>query len=220
MADLMASGFPRFEQSSPSSLGEGENPQRGGGVRTASAACGESAPPPPASPAVPLPETSSGRIALALLAPALLLAAPVAAKDSLGVFGDWGAFRDPEVPRCYAIAAAEDEARDHAPFASVGTWPKREVRGQVHVRLSRNAAPSATISLSVGGQRFELTGSGGDAWAQDRRMDAAIVAAMRSAGSMTVSARDRAGNRFSDRYSLEGAATAMDAATVGCARVR
>ena len=151
---------------------------------------------------------------------AVVLSAPLSAKDSLGVFGDWGAFRDSGVPRCYGIAAAENEARDHAPFASVGTWPKREVRGQVHVRLSRNAAPSATISLSVGGQRFELTGSGGDAWAQDRRMDAAIVAAMRSAGSMTVSARDRAGNRFSDRYSLEGAATAMDAATVGCARVR
>jgi hypothetical protein len=150
----------------------------------------------------------------------LALAAPLAAKDSLGVFGDWGAFRDPSVPRCYAIAAAENDARDHAPFASVGTWPKRQVRGQVHVRLSRSFASSAAILLSVGGQRFELTGGGGDAWARDRRMDAAIVAAMRSAGSMSVSARDRAGNRFTDRYSLEGAATAMDAATVGCARIR
>ena len=154
--------------------------------------------------------------ALALLA----LAAPVAAKDSLGVFGDWGAFRDPQVPRCYAIAAAQNQARDHAPYASVGTWPRRQVRGQVHVRLSRNAAPAATISLGVGGQRFELTGGGADAWARDRRMDAAIVAAMRSAGSMSVSARDSAGRRFTDRYSLEGAATALDAATVGCSRIR
>jgi hypothetical protein len=154
--------------------------------------------------------------ALALLA----FAAPVAAKDGLGVFGEWGAFRDPKVPRCYAIAAAQNEARDHAPYASVGTWPRRQVRGQLHVRLSRRAAPTATISLSVGGQRFELTGSEGDAWARDRRMDAAIVAAMRSAGSMSVSARDRSGRRFTDRYSLEGAATAMDAATVGCARIR
>ena len=150
----------------------------------------------------------------------LALAAPLAAKDSLGVFGEWGAFRDPQVPRCYAIAAAENEARDHAPFASIGTWPKRQLRGQVHVRLSRTTAPSAAISLSVGGQRFALAGGGGDAWARDRRMDAAIVAAMRSAGSMSVSARDRAGRRFTDRYSLEGAATAMDAATVGCARIR
>jgi hypothetical protein len=51
-------------------------------------------------------------------------------------------------------------------------------------------------------------------------MDAAIVAAMRSADSMSVTATDRSGHRFTDRYSLRGAATAMDAATVGCARVR
>ena len=157
--------------------------------------------------------------ALALLA----LAAPLAARDSLGVFGDWGAFRDPEVPRSYAIAAARDARTGQgssAAFASVGSWPRREVRGQVPLRLSRALAPAATISLSIGGERFALTGGGGDAWARDRRMDAAIVAAMRSAESMSVTARDRAGRRFTDHYSLDGAATAMDAATVGCARLR
>ena len=162
------------------------------------------------------------RVAVLVLA---LIASPLAAKDSLGVFGQWGAFRDPQVPRCYAIAAAESEtrarvARDHAPFASVGTWPKRAVRGQLHLRLSRNLGASPRISLAIGGQRFELTGGGGDAWASDRTMDAAIVAAMRSAGTMSVSATDSAGRRFTDRYSLEGAATALDAATVGCARMR
>lgn len=156
-------------------------------------------------------------LALAVL---VLAAAPLAAKDSLGVFGDWGAFRDPQIPRCYAIAAAQSEPRDHAPFASVGTWPRRNVRGQVHLRLSRTTAPATAISLTIGGQRFALAGGGGDAWAEDRRMDAAIVAAMRSASSMSVAARDRAGRRFTDRYALEGAATALDAATVGCARLR
>jgi hypothetical protein len=154
-----------------------------------------------------------------------LAATPLAAKDSLGVFGAGGAFRDPQAPRCYAIAAAESDARNarnrqHAPFASLGTWPKRGVRGQLHIRLSRNLATASAISLSVGGQRFELTGGGGDAWARDQRMDAAVVAAMRSAESMSVSARDSAGRRFTDRYDLDGAATAMDAATVGCARMR
>jgi len=138
------------------------------------------------------------------------------------VFDNWGAFRDLQVPRCYAIAQPEKTATatGQAGFASVGTWPKRGVRGQVHVRLSRTLAPSAQISLNLGGQRFQLTGAGSDAWAQDRKMDAAIVAAMRSASSMSVSARDRSGRRFTDRYSLDGAATAMDAATVGCARIR
>jgi len=162
------------------------------------------------------------RVAFIVLA---LVAAPLAAKDSLGVFGEWGAFRDPQVPRCYAIAAAQEDSRataqrEHAPFASVGTWPKRAVRGQLHFRLSRNVGASPSIALTIGSQRFTLTGGGGDAWAKDQTMDAAIVAAMRSAGTMSLSATDRAGRRFTDRYSLEGAATALDAATVGCARVR
>lgn len=156
-------------------------------------------------------------IVLALLSPAGL-----AARDALGVYADWAAFRDPGVPRCYAIAmpVPSRARREYQPFASVGTWPKRGVHGQVHFRLARKLAASPAITLSVGGERFGLTGGGGDAWAPDRATDAAIVAAMRSARSMTVSARDARGIRFSDRYTLEGAATALDAASLGCARNR
>jgi hypothetical protein len=160
------------------------------------------------------------RLAAVLLT--LTLAAPAFGRDPLGVFGNWAAFRDPAVPRCYAIAMAAPSSlqREYQPFASIGTWPKRGVRGQVHLRVSRQLASSAPIVLNVGGQRFQLTGGGGDAWAADKRMDAAIVAAMRSAGSMTVSARGADGRGFSNTWDLEGAATAMDAASVGCARIR
>lgn len=161
--------------------------------------------------------------AFAAAACLLLPAGPAAARDSLGIFSGWGAFRDPAVPRCYAIAMARPStrARDYQPFASVGTWPRREIRNQVHFRLSRKMAAASPITLRIGrGQHFELAGGGGDAWAQDKRMDAAIVAAMRSAGSMSVTARDARGNSFTDSYDLGGAATAMDAATIGCARLR
>lgn len=149
------------------------------------------------------------------------LAAPLAAKDSLGVFSNWGAFRDAEFGRCYAIAKPEPSrrARDYRPYADIGTWPKRGVRGQVHFRLSRKIAERAGVSLRIGGRRFSLTGGGGDAWAEDKAMDAAIVALMRSTGSMSVGARDARGRAFRDSYDLSGAATAMDAATVGCARM-
>jgi hypothetical protein len=157
---------------------------------------------------------------LALLA--AFLATPALARDSLGMFSTWGAFRDPAVPRCYAIAMAEPSRKrqDFQPYAAIGSWPRRGVRNQLHIRLSRQLAPKARILLVVGRERFQLTGGGGDAWAVDRRMDAAVVAAMRSAQSMTVYARDAKGRSFSNSWPLAGAATAMDAATIGCAQLR
>jgi len=147
-------------------------------------------------------------------------ARPALGRDSLGIFGEWGAFRDPQVPRCHAIAMAEPStlAREFQPYADVAIWPRKGLRNQVHFRMSRRLKPGTGISLALGGQRFALVGGGADAWAADRRMDAAIVAAMRSAGSMTVSATDGSGKRFSNTWPLDGAASAMDAAAIGCAR--
>jgi hypothetical protein len=163
----------------------------------------------------------SVRVRRFLPAAALLcLASPLVAKDSLGVFDNWGAFRDRAEPRCYAIAMADKPGGTFQAFADVGTWPRKNVRGQVHFRLSRDLAKGSRPSLSLAGTRYALSGGGADAWAQDKRSEAAIVAAMRSTESMSVSGIDRTGRRFSDRYTLKGAATAMDAATVGCARTR
>lgn len=157
-----------------------------------------------------------------VIAVGLLSAGAAHARDSLGIFGEWGAFRDPATPRCYAIAkpAPSTQQRDHDPYATIGTWPKRKVRGQIHLRLSRSMAKGAPVTLTVGRKSFTLTGTGGNAWARNQAMDAAIVAAMRSAGTMVVRSRDNKGRNFSNTYTLDGAATAMDAATVGCARLR
>lgn len=157
-------------------------------------------------------------IPLLLLVPMLALAAPLAARDSLGVFGQWAAFRDAEVPRCYAIAAAQANGAGSQGFASIGAWPDRQVRGQVHFRLSRAVDPRARVTLIVGGESFALTAAARNAWAADAAGDAAIIAAMRAATTMQVRGRDRAGRAFSDSYPLSGAATAIDAANVGCAR--
>ena len=159
------------------------------------------------------------RLALALLA---LVAAPALAREAMGMFGSWGVFRDPQAARCYAIAMAQPstKSRDFQPYADVAWWPRAQVRGQVHFRLSRKLQPNAPISLSIGGQRIALTGGSADAWASDKRGDAAIMAAMRSTSEMTVSARGMSGQSFSNTGTLGGAATAMDAAAVACARVK
>ena len=145
---------------------------------------------------------------------ALLMAAPATARTSLGTFDGWGAFRDDRPLRCFAIAEPERVANGGwRPFASVATWPDRGVRGQLHVRLARAASAGRSISLVIGSRRFALVGGGSDGWAPDARADAAIVAAMRSAPSMTVTT-----TTGSYTYALKGAATALDAASLGCAR--
>jgi hypothetical protein len=159
---------------------------------------------------------------IALLAIGVAGAVPALARESLGLYATWGAFRDPVVPRCYAIAMAEPSpaAREYQPFAAIGTWPRRGARGQLHFRLSRRIMQPSTITLNVGGQRWQLTGGGGDAWARNEADNAAIVAAMRSAPRMTVTATDAKGNRFVNAWPLAGAASAMDAALIGCAKAQ
>ena len=158
-----------------------------------------------------------------LALPLMICGAAAQARDSLGVFEAWGAFRDPAAsqsggPRCYAIAMPVT-ARSEG-FAAVGSWPRQRVRGQVHFRLSRMRADGAAVILNVGDRRFTLVAGQVDAWAPDARADAAIIAAMRSATSMSVQTRDARGQGFADTYALRGAATAIDAAALGCARVR
>lgn len=151
---------------------------------------------------------------LALLA---LVAAPLAARDSLGVFDSWAAFKDPRPLRCYAIAKAQGSPPAPA-YATISHWPDRKVRGAVHIVLSREPATGAPVRLAVGERRFNLLARGRNAWPADARQDAAIVAALRSASRMSVSAKAASGGTFTDRYGLAGVATAMDAATVGCAK--
>ncbi len=160
-------------------------------------------------------------IGLLLAAIALTLAPPLApplwAKESLGVYSGWAAFRDAEVPRCYAIAQSTGSSEG---YASIGTWPGRNVRGQLYIRFSRVTASSPNARLFIGGERFDLVAKGQQAWTRDKGQDAQVIAAMRSATRMGVSATAANGRRFTDRYALEGAATAMDASLLGCAQDR
>ena len=142
----------------------------------------------------------------------LLLATPLAARESLGVYDSWAAFKDAKPARCYAIAKAQGTPPAPA-YATVSMWPARKVRGAVHFVLSREA--TGKVRLAIGDKRFDLVAKGRNAWGPDARTDAAIVAALRSAARMSVS-----GEGFTDRYTLAGAATAIDAAVVGCAKSR
>ena len=163
------------------------------------------------------------RMALLFLIAAALPAAAIAApRTALGIFDGWGAFRESAATRCFAIAApsATIGTPQIKAYASVGYWPKSRIRGQFYVRLSKERAPGRELRLTVGSRRFILTGYGVHGWASDARMDAAIIAAMRAAPSMTIQSGASTGGAIADTYRLRGAATAIDAAALGCASIR
>ncbi|WP_165323368.1 hypothetical protein [Sphingomonas sp. MK52] len=155
--------------------------------------------------------------ALVIILP--LIAAAPPGRSSLGIFSGWGAFRDVNPARCYAIATPERRGTGQwRSFASVAIWPKQRISGQIHFRLREPRAPNSPIRLIFGDRNFPLVAASVDAWAPDARADAAIIATMRSATSMRVAWVSKDGRDRSDGYLLKGVASAIDAAAVGCAR--
>lgn len=147
---------------------------------------------------------------------ALASAPAFAQRQPLGVFGGWGAFRDGG--RCYAIAepANGPAGQGERPFASVGHWPGRG-GGELHIRLSREKRQGSAVLARIDGRSFQLIGGGRDAWAPDGPADAEIQTAMRTGLDLVVETRSTQGRLVRDHYRLRGAATAMDAAAIGCA---
>lgn len=78
--------------------------------------------------------------------------------------------------------------------------------------LSRTPRPGASVMLTVGDTPFLLMAQGDRAWSRGPAQENAIVNAMRRSGWMRVESRSPSGGRIVDRYSLDGAPLAIDAA--------
>ena len=149
-----------------------------------------------------------------------LVPSPAAARDPLGTFGRWGAFRDDSPRHCVAISTPVETVRGarNQAFVAIVTWPGTGGRGQLHVRLSRPRDVRVAVTLGIGDRRFQLRAGTDDAWAPDPAADRAIVAAIRSGRSVSVESLAAGDGAFADIYSLAGAPTAVDAAAIACAR--
>ena len=161
---------------------------------------------------------------ITLFCSALLLAstgAPAAPALILAAQGHWAALKFG--PRCEAAARPLPPASNRQPAAragfgfGVGSAGSGAGRGEFHVRLSRVPRAGSSVMLTIGSRPFMLLSRGDWAWSRGPLQEAAILAAARGATSMRVEARDGAGRRFADRYLLDGAPTAIDAAAAGCA---
>lgn len=137
----------------------------------------------------------------------LILAPSIVAAD-----GQWATLR--QGMTCEAAsrslgAVQKDRAPARASLSFDAGGPRH---GQLAARLSRTPRSGATIMLHVGGQPFLLMSQGDMAWSRGPKQEQAIIAAMRASGAMRIEARGPGGGRIVDRYSLDGAPLAIDAA--------
>ena len=151
-----------------------------------------------------------------LLLAILLLATPVRA--GVVYAGEAWAAID-RGPTCEALARSVRVAAKGKVQAIAGFTFSADRRrwGEFHARLRRMPRSGAAVMLRIGGAPFLLVSRGNEAWSSGPMQEQAIIAAVRSAGGMTVESRDGAGRPFADAYSLAGAPTAIDAAAAACA---
>jgi hypothetical protein len=132
----------------------------------------------------------------------------------IGVSGSWAAID--RGSSCEAVTRSPFLSRGQA-VAGFRFTPDRRQWGQFHVALRRQPRPGASVMLELGRRPFLLVARDGQAWSRGTAQDQAIIEALRSAGTMKVSARSTSGARFSDRFEVRGAATAIDMAAARCA---
>ena len=152
----------------------------------------------------------------------LVLAGAAAAAPSrlIVASGSWASFDRGQA--CEAVAKPLRAARrqDAEPYVAIAFDRAGPRQGQLFAQLRRPVRPGSSVMLTIGEQPFLLAARGGSAWSKDRAQEAAIIAAMRAAGGMRITARDSAGRRMTDRFLLDGAPTAIDAAAAACSRPR
>ena len=153
----------------------------------------------------------------ALFVLSLLIAAPSAAASIIYAGPAWAAID--RGATCEAVSRSLRVAAKGKVQAIAGFTFSADRRrwGEFHARLRRMPRAGAAVMVRIDDQPFLLVSRGNWAWSSGPGQDQAIIAALRTGGRMTVESHDAGGGRFVDPYSLDGAATAIDAAAAACA---
>jgi hypothetical protein len=145
--------------------------------------------------------------------PLLFLASTAAATPAIvAADGQWAALsrgRTCEAASRSVGTVYQDRPPARASLAFDAGGPRH---GQFAARLSRVPRPGASVMLHIGDTPFLLMTQGDMAWSRGPAQEQAIIAAMRANAGMLIEARSAGGGRIVDRYSLDGAPVAIDAA--------
>lgn len=140
---------------------------------------------------------------------------------------DWSVFVDQNPTECWAVSAPKQtvNTKDGKP-ASVRRGdirlfvfyrPSENVAGQVAFTGGYPFASGSTVTVDVGGTKFQLFTQGEWAWPATPQDDSTITAAMKSGATAVVTGLSGRGTQTEDTFSLLGFTAAIEEAAKRCA---
>jgi invasion protein IalB len=159
----------------------------------------------------------------ALLAAALLIAAPLASAEpvAIGRYKDWSVFTDTSGGEtiCYAATPATDKAPKNADHGEVWfyvtNWKSGRARNQPSLKVGFNLREDMAPKVQVGRSSWSLFAVGREAFADDSD-DPRIVSALKKGSEIRVQAVSARNTQVAYHFSLSGSAAAIDKATATC----
>jgi Invasion associated locus B (IalB) protein len=160
-------------------------------------------------------------VGLSLTAPMALAQTPDN-PTSLGASGDWEAFtyEADGANVCYVYSQpkkSEPAAAKRGPiYFMITHWPSKKVKAQPSTFIGYTFKEGSDVKLTVDAKSFNLYPVENMAWTDKIETEKAILAALKSGKSMSVSGTSAKGTETKDTYSLSGISAAMDAIDGAC----
>jgi len=137
---------------------------------------------------------------------------------------DWSVFVDGSPQQCWGVSAPKESLN------TKGGKPTQVRRSDILLFVTFQAgkpgevsftggypfAPSSTVTLDVGGTKFDLFADGEWAWVGSPDDDAKVIAALKAGSSAVLTAHSARGTQTQDTFSLSGFSAAVDEAGKHC----
>jgi hypothetical protein len=159
-----------------------------------------------------------------VLLPATAMAQAPGNPTSLGASGDWEAFTyEAEGSKvCYVYSqpkkseASKKTAGRGPIYFMVTHWPGKKVKAQPSTFIGYTFKEGTDVKLTIDTRDFILYPVDNMAWTDKVETERAILTAMKSGKTMSVSGTSSKGTLTKDSYSLSGISAAMDTIDGAC----
>jgi len=172
----------------------------------------------------------TSKLARGLCIAALTIAAGAAtaqeSSNRVAANTDWSVFVEENPKECWSVSKPKEtvNTKDGRVVAVnrgdillfVSYRPGSNVNGEVSFTGGYPFASGSTVSLTIGGETFQLFTDGEWAWSKDADMDAKIIAAMKRGADAVAVGNSSRGTRTEDKFSLLGFTAAVDDAAARC----